>query len=72
MLGIPHTGLRKEALNIILVLIKHLSDIKHLAIVRENFEENLSKFQKDSAPEIRCRLKDIEEKFTKCGLHTQD
>ncbi|KAI9579486.1 proteasome-associated protein ECM29 homolog [Glossina fuscipes] len=70
--GIPHTGLRKEALNIILVLIKHLSGVKHLAIVRENFEENLSKFQKDSAPEIRCRLKDIEEKFTKCGLHTQD
>lgn len=43
--------------------------MKHLKAVRQNFEENLEKFQKDSAPEIRCRIKDIEEKFSKCSFH---
>lgn len=69
--GIPHTGLKKEALNIVLILIKRLSqcnDIKHLTLIRQHFLENLPKFQKDSAPEIRCRIKDIEEKFTKAGF----
>ncbi|XP_065370202.1 proteasome-associated protein ECM29 homolog [Calliphora vicina] len=70
--GIPHTGLKKEALNIVLILIKRLTDakdMKHLTLIRQNFEENLEKFQKDSAPEVRCRIKDIEEKFSKCSFH---
>uniref|UniRef100_A0A1I8PQ69 Proteasome-associated protein ECM29 homolog n=1 Tax=Stomoxys calcitrans TaxID=35570 RepID=A0A1I8PQ69_STOCA len=69
--GIPHTGLKKEALSIVLILIKRLieaKDFKHLAMIKQNFEENLPKFQKDSAPEVRCRIKDIEEKFTKSGI----
>lgn len=70
-LGIPHTGLRKEALSIVLILIKRLSevkDMKNLTVIKQNFDENLPKFQKDSAPEVRCRIKDIEEKFLKSGF----
>lgn len=70
-LGIPHTGLKKEALNIVLIFIKRLAeakDMKHLNMIKQNFEENLPKFQKDSAPEIRCRIKDIEEKFSKTNF----
>uniref|UniRef100_A0A1I8MU05 Proteasome-associated protein ECM29 homolog n=1 Tax=Musca domestica TaxID=7370 RepID=A0A1I8MU05_MUSDO len=69
--GIPHTGLRKEALSIVLILIKRLSevkDMKNLTVIKQNFDENLPKFQKDSAPEVRCRIKDIEEKFLKSGF----
>lgn len=66
--GIPHTGLRKEALSIITILIKRFldsNDVQHLDMVKKNFEENLEKFQRDSAPEVRCRIKDIEEKLQK-------
>ncbi|XP_068144819.1 proteasome-associated protein ECM29 homolog [Drosophila tropicalis] len=66
--GVPHTGLKKEALNIILMLIKRLgvsNDQQHLALVRQNFELNLDKFQRDPAPEVRCRIKDIEDKLGK-------
>ncbi|XP_075170057.1 proteasome-associated protein ECM29 homolog [Haematobia irritans] len=69
--GIPHTGLKKEALSIVLILIKRLSeakDMKHLTMIKQNFDENLPKFQKDSAPEVRCRIKDIEEKLSKSGF----
>ncbi|ALC41834.1 CG8858 [Drosophila busckii] len=66
--GVPHTGLKKEALNIVLMLIKRLSvtrDRSTLALLKQNFDSNLSKFQRDSAPEVRCRIKDIEEKLAK-------
>ncbi|KAH8320498.1 hypothetical protein KR067_004311, partial [Drosophila pandora] len=66
--GVPHTGLKKEALNIVLILIKRLSGPKNepaLALVQKNFESNLEKYQRDSAPEIRCRIKDIEDKLSK-------
>lgn len=66
--GVPHTGLKKEALNIVLMLIKRLSltrDQATLALLKQNFETNLPKFQRDSAPEVRCRIKDIEEKLAK-------
>ncbi|KAI8038376.1 hypothetical protein M5D96_008270 [Drosophila gunungcola] len=66
--GVPHTGLKKEALNIVLMLIKRLSGAKDqqpLNLIKQNFEANLEKFQRDSAPEIRCRIKDIEEKLSK-------
>ncbi|KAH8398984.1 hypothetical protein KR222_007687, partial [Zaprionus bogoriensis] len=66
--GVPHTGLKKEALNIVLMLIKRLSperDQATLALLKQNFESNLVKFQRDSAPEVRCRIKDIEEKLGK-------
>ncbi|KAL7736336.1 hypothetical protein ACLKA6_014807 [Drosophila palustris] len=66
--GVPHTGLKKEALNIVLMLIKRLSpkrDQATLALLKQNFETNLTKFQRDSAPEVRCRIKDIEEKLSK-------
>ncbi|EDV98206.1 GH22981 [Drosophila grimshawi] len=66
--AVPHTGLKKEALNIVLMLIKRLSpsrDQATLALLKQNFESNLAKFQRDSAPEVRCRIKDIEEKLSK-------
>lgn len=44
------------------------NDTQNLVIVKKNFEENLEKFQRDSAPEIRCRIKDIEEKFLKLNF----
>lgn len=64
--GIPHTGLKKEALSIVLILVKRLIDNKYnaeLALVRRTFEEMLVILQKDSAPEIKCRIKDIEDKL---------
>ncbi|EDW09599.1 proteasome-associated protein ECM29 homolog [Drosophila mojavensis] len=70
--GVPHTGLKKEALNIVLMLIKRLSltrDQSTLALLKQNFEANLSKFQRDSAPEVRCRIKDIEEKLARLEQH---
>ncbi|XP_016928880.3 proteasome-associated protein ECM29 homolog [Drosophila suzukii] len=66
--GVPHSGLKKEALNIVLMLIKRLSGAKNqqpLSLIKQSFESNLEKFQRDSAPEIRCRIKDIEEKLSK-------
>ncbi|KAH8405828.1 hypothetical protein KR215_009962, partial [Drosophila sulfurigaster] len=66
--GVPHTGLKKEALNIVLMLIKRLSpkrDQTTFNLLKQNFEMNLTKFQRDSAPEVRCRIKDIEEKLNK-------
>ncbi|EDW31715.1 GL11265 [Drosophila persimilis] len=65
--GVPHTGLKKEALNIVLMLIKRLSmakDQQPLSVIKQSFESNLTKFQRDSAPEIRCRIKDIEDKLS--------
>ncbi|EDV56365.1 proteasome-associated protein ECM29 homolog [Drosophila erecta] len=71
--GVPHSGLKKEALNIVLMLIKRLSGTKNkqpLTLIRQSFESNLEKFQRDSAPEIRCRIKDIEEKLSKLNPET--
>lgn len=65
-LGIPHTGLKKEALNIVLILVKRLIDLKsktELSMVKKTFEEILVTLQKDSAPEIKCRINDIEDKL---------
>lgn len=64
--GIPHTGLKKEALNIVLILVKRLIDIKsqtELSMVKKTFEEILVTLQKDNAPEIKCRINDIEDKL---------
>lgn len=66
LLGIPHTGLKKEALNIVLILIKQLSlkrTTSELQKVKNVFEENLAILQKDTAPEVKCRIKDIDEKL---------
>lgn len=65
--------MKKEALNIILLLVKRFSSGKlliHLELVKDNFNKNLSKFQQDHAPEVRCRLKDIEEKLSKVDIQT--
>lgn len=64
--GIPHTGLKKEALNIVLILAKKLKvkqNLKELAILQKTFDEILTTLQKDNSPEVRCRLKDIEDKL---------
>lgn len=64
--GIPHTGLKKEALNIVFTLVKKLVDKNNqieLQLVRKTFADILETLQKDSAPEIKCRLKDIEDKL---------
>ncbi|XP_038108762.1 proteasome-associated protein ECM29 homolog [Culex quinquefasciatus] len=68
--GIPHTGLKKEALNIMLILINKLkakdgggSAGPELAMVRQTFEQIAGQLQKDAAPEVKCRLKDIEDKL---------
>ncbi|XP_058466922.1 proteasome-associated protein ECM29 homolog [Malaya genurostris] len=67
--GIPHTGLKKEALNIMLILINKLktrdclANGPELVLVRQTFEQISIVLQKDAAPEIKCRLKDIEDKL---------
>ncbi|XP_055390335.1 proteasome-associated protein ECM29 homolog [Condylostylus longicornis] len=64
----PHSGLKKESLNIFLILIKKFNskeNLKHLKGVKKCFEENLTIYQKDSIPEIRCRIKDIEDNLRK-------
>ncbi|XP_058829138.1 proteasome-associated protein ECM29 homolog [Topomyia yanbarensis] len=67
--GIPHTGLKKEALNIMLILINKLkardslTNGPELVMVRQTFEQITTLLQKDAAPEIKCRLKDIEDKL---------
>jgi len=51
-----------------LILIKKFSskeNVKHLERVKKCFEENLFIYQKDSIPEIRCRIKDIEDNLKK-------
>uniref|UniRef100_A0A182W1W8 TOG domain-containing protein n=1 Tax=Anopheles minimus TaxID=112268 RepID=A0A182W1W8_9DIPT len=67
--AIPHTGLKKEALNVMLILTKKLKakdsgtvDLE-LGLVRQTFAQILQQLQKDSAPEIKCRLKDLEDKL---------
>lgn len=68
--GIPHTGLKKEALNIMLILINKLKAKNsgtmvgpELAMVRQTYEQIAVQLQKDAAPEVKCRLKDIEDKL---------
>lgn len=64
--GIPHTGLKKEALNIILTLSNRLIEKQathELALLKRTFDEILVKLQRDNAPEIKIRLKDIEDKL---------
>lgn len=62
----PHTGLKKEALQAYLILVKKLkaknkqSELKH---VEAKFEETLENFQKDSSPEIKLRLQDISDQL---------
>lgn len=61
---IPHTGLKKESLTIVLILIKKLKkrpkSEKHIGAVKVKVEALLENFRKDHAPEIKCRLMDIE------------
>lgn len=64
--GIPHTGLKKEALNIIITLANRLTEKQathELALLRKSFDEILTTLQRDNAPEIKIRLKDIEDKL---------
>lgn len=66
ILGIPHTGLKKEALNIILSLSSRLIEKRathQLALLKKTFGEILITLQRDHAPEIKIRLKDIEDKL---------
>lgn len=63
---IPHTGLKKEALNILLILLTKLStkgSHKELNMVKTTYANILPSLQKDNTPEIKLRLKDIEEKL---------
>lgn len=62
----PHTGLKKEALQAFLILVKKLKAINRqteLKFVQTKFDALLSNFQKDSSPEIKLRLQDISEQF---------
>uniref|UniRef100_A0A182JSK2 Proteasome-associated protein ECM29 homolog n=1 Tax=Anopheles christyi TaxID=43041 RepID=A0A182JSK2_9DIPT len=67
--AIPHTGLKKEALNVMLILTKKLKAKEsgtvdmELGLVRQTFTQILQQLQKDTAPEIKCRLKDLEDKL---------
>ncbi|XP_053680548.1 proteasome-associated protein ECM29 homolog [Anopheles nili] len=67
--SIPHTGLKKEALNVLLILTKKLRAKEpgmvegELNLVRQTFTQILQQLQKDTAPEIKCRLKDLEDKL---------
>lgn len=64
--AIPHTGLKKEALNIVLTLSSRLIEkqaINELAMLKKTFDEILVTLQRDNAPEIKIRLKDIEDKL---------
>lgn len=66
LIGIPHTGLKKEALNIILTLSNRLIEKQathELALLKRTFDEILVTLQRDNAPEIKIRVKDIEEKL---------
>jgi hypothetical protein len=61
---VPHTGLKKEALQAFLILIKKLkakNKQSELKFVNAKFESMLTNFQKDSSPEIKLRLQDISE-----------
>ena len=63
---VPHKGLQKEALQSFLILVKKLkakqSDTE-LNYVKEKFSGLLINFQKDSSPEIKLRLQDINEQI---------
>uniref|UniRef100_A0A182P7H4 TOG domain-containing protein n=1 Tax=Anopheles epiroticus TaxID=199890 RepID=A0A182P7H4_9DIPT len=67
--AIPHTGLKKEALNVMLILTKKLKAKEpgtvdmELGLVQQTFAQILQQLQKDTAPEIKCRLKDLEDKL---------
>jgi len=63
---VPHTGLKKEALQAYLILVKKLKakDKKNeLNFVKTKFNNLLVNFQKDSSPEIKLRLQDISEQM---------
>ncbi|XP_059609063.1 proteasome-associated protein ECM29 homolog [Phlebotomus argentipes] len=63
---IPHTGLKKEALNILLILINRLkksNDAATLGLIKEHFVATVELFRRDSSPEIKCRVTDIEDKL---------
>lgn len=65
-LGIPHTGLKKAALNIVLTLLTRLIEKQvpnELALLKKTFNEILPTLQRDNAPEIKIRLKDIDDKL---------
>lgn len=64
--AIPHTGLKKEALNIILILTSRLIEKQathELTLLKKTFYQILTTLQRDTAPEIKIRLKDIENKL---------
>lgn len=49
-----------------LTLVKKLSDKKYIAElerVQRTFDQILQMLHKDSAPEIKCRIRDIEDKL---------
>ncbi|KAG5667004.1 hypothetical protein PVAND_015007 [Polypedilum vanderplanki] len=59
-----HTGLKKEALEAFLILIKKLktnNKSTEIEILKTEFGKIIENFQKDSSPEIKLRLKDISE-----------
>ncbi|CRK95076.1 CLUMA_CG008554, isoform A [Clunio marinus] len=63
---VPHTGLKKEALQAYLILLKKLKakDKKdELKFIKGKFEGILINFQKDSSPEIKLRLQDISDQL---------
>lgn len=61
---IPHTGLKKEALSIVLILTKKLqkrpNSQRQSRLVKEKVQTLIENFRKDHAPEIKCRLMDVE------------
>jgi hypothetical protein len=57
-----HTGLKKEALEAFLILIKKLkanNKSNEIDVLKAEFGKIIENFQKDSSPEIKLRLKDI-------------
>lgn len=65
-IGIPHTGLKKEALNVLLALSNKLINKgaqNEVEMVRTTFQNILPNFQKDNSPEIKIRLNDLENKL---------
>lgn len=64
--GLPHTGLKRESLNIVLTLSSRLIEKQathQLTFLKKTFDEILPALQRDNAPEIKIRLKDIEDKL---------
>uniref|UniRef100_A0A1B6JP30 Uncharacterized protein n=2 Tax=Homalodisca liturata TaxID=320908 RepID=A0A1B6JP30_9HEMI len=66
-LGISkHTQLRKEALNVLLLLArncKKLNETVELTVLETIFKQHLEELNKDNSPEIKSRVVDMKDFF---------